>query len=241
MPKSKIILDIVENKIKLSDALYRVILIATELENTELLEWAKQEVNGYKDKEKLPEYRLKSSSVFKYSGLNGPLQINQASLDISFLSQETLERVSEFMIFEDINSIEEKAKSDTDVFRRDVSFLAGEVYQNSSNGFTGIECTSISQIISKQHFASVFNNVKTKLIDILMLLEEEVGNLDKKDISGKVKNKRNKVNDKISLVLKSVEIQKESLVNNMLWKIVIPILIAISGGVLVLIIQKLFL
>lgn len=239
MPKSKIIIDIVENKIKLSDALYRVILIATELENTELLEWAKLEVNGYNQMKEVPEYRIKSSSTFHYTGLNGPLQINGATLDVNFLSQETLKEVSKLVFLEDINSIEEKVKSKEDVYNRDVSFLAGEVYKNSSDGFNGIQCTSIRQVVGKQFFASIYNAVKTKLIEILTVIEKEVGSLDKKDISRKIRTNKNKVNVEIAELIKTAEISFETTKSKFLWKIIVPIVTGILGGLAVLLIYEL--
>jgi len=238
MPKSKIIIDIVEKNIKLSDALYRVILIATELGNKDLLDWAKSEVNGYNNVTEVPDYRIKSSSTFHYTGINGPLQINQATLDTNFLSDETLKEISKLVFFEDINSIEEKVMSSDDVYGRDVSFLAREIYSNSNNGFSGIQCTSVSQVVGKQHFASIYNAVKTKLIEILTVIENEVGNLDKKDVSTKIKNKRIKVNSQIANLIETGDIKLESTSSKIFWKIIIPVITGILGGLAVLIIYE---
>src|SRR5690554_3362444 len=121
MTRSQIIVDIVENNIKLSDALYRVILIAKELDNKDLIDWAKMEVNGYKNIENVPDYRKTVSTSFRYSGINGSFQIKSAMLDTSFLRDEILDKVKNVAIFEDINSVETKMNAENDTFEVDVT------------------------------------------------------------------------------------------------------------------------
>lgn len=238
MARSQIIIDIVENNIKISDALYRVILIAKELENNELIEWAKMELNGYKDIEDVPDYRKTVSTTFKYSGINGSYQVKSAILDNSFLGDEILEQVKNVTVFDDINSVETKMKVENDTFEIDATFLAPVVYANSNNGYTGIQCTSIRQLIAKQLFSAIYNEVKTKLIDVLTLIEKEVGNLDKKDLSRKVKGKKAKVNKELSSLFDVSSITTETVQSKILWRILIPIFTAIFGGLAVLIIYE---
>jgi len=239
MTRSQIIVDIVENNIKLSDALYRVILIAKELDNKDLIDWAKMEVNGYKNIENVPDYRKTVSTSFRYSGINGSFQIKSAMLDTSFLRDEILDKVKNVAIFEDINSVETKMNAENDTFEVDVTFLAPEIYANSNNGYTGIQCTSARQLIAKQLFSSIYNEVKTKLIDILTLVEKEIGNLDKIDLSKKVKSKKSKVNNEISQLFNFSEMAIETVPSKIFWKIIIPIATAILGGLAVLLIYEL--
>lgn len=74
MAKSKIIKELANNQISMEVALQRLMIIASDLGNEELLTWTETELQGYSPSDTLPEYRNIHSTYFVYSGINGGVQ-----------------------------------------------------------------------------------------------------------------------------------------------------------------------
>ena len=69
MAKSQIIIDFVNRKCDLEITLKRLLLIATDLKNYELIKWVKNELYGYENDDKIPDYRkLKGTYRMSYIG-----------------------------------------------------------------------------------------------------------------------------------------------------------------------------
>lgn len=195
MAESKIIKELVNEEISLSVALKRIIVLANDIEYIELKQWAEKELNGYNKDDEVPEYRYISSSYFTYNGLvGGRMSVNQATLSLSTLSTETLNEIIKCKITESIASIEDKAKVKNGDFAINRSYLAGEVLKNTGGYLTGIQCTSIEQHFVSAQFKKIVEIVSSKILDILLKLDKEFGNLDDIDI-GSEKHLRKKIQD----------------------------------------------
>lgn len=238
MAKSEIIQRLIENEIKLSDALYRVLVISTELGNEKVSEWVKSELNGYETIDILPSYRKTISTNLTYSGINGRYQITNSPLDLTYLTAETIELIKDVADNDPITSVEHKLTQDGELFQRDLTHLAGEVYRNTNDGYIGLQCTRISQVVPKQFYHKIYTEVKTKLVEILLMLEEELGSLDKKDIKLKKRKEKYRVlNSRLSNILDKevVIIEKEK--SKLLYYILIPIGVVVIGGVILSLVQ----
>lgn len=180
MPKSAVVKDLANNEISIEVALNRLMLIASDVANEELKQWAKSELVGYSERDDLPEYRMATGGYFRYSGINGSFQVTNSPFPLDFISKEHQEAIKKIYFFEGITSLEEMAneKSAREPIR-DLTFMAGEVFKNSGGQ---IQCTSIQQVISSQMYRDVLAKIKTKLIDIFIALEQEYGCLDSLDI-----------------------------------------------------------
>ncbi|MBR1925895.1 MAG: hypothetical protein IJ837_03460 [Clostridia bacterium] len=181
MAKSKIIKQLVNEEISLSIALKRLLILATDLNINELVNWVNCEIKGYGENP-LPKYRKIKSWTFRYNGVLGRSVIKGANLDIGFFKKKTLDEIIYIDVRESISSIEEKAKSDAHELMIDRSYLAGEVYKNSFDGFDGLQCISISQIFSVEQFKSICNSVLGIVLDVLLELDKKFGNLDELDL-----------------------------------------------------------
>lgn len=181
MAKSNIIKQLVNEEITLSVALKRLLILATDLELSDLINWVRCETRGY-EHNPVPDYRKISSYTFIYSGINGNFQVKRANLSLSFLNKKTLDDILVNDVKESITDIEEKAKSSGQELMIDRSYLAGEVYKNSTDGWNGIQCTSISQVFHTEQFKSIYNKVYSMALDILLELDKKFGNLDNLDL-----------------------------------------------------------
>ncbi len=71
MAKSKIIKELANKEISLEVAFNRLLIIASDIENEELINWATNELNGYPDDSQIPTYRKSGLGQIIYSGING--------------------------------------------------------------------------------------------------------------------------------------------------------------------------
>lgn len=195
MAKSKVIKELANNEINIDVALNRLLIIAADIENEDLFNWAEKELNGYTSDDVIPEYRIIKNTKFVYSGINGGYKMNNVPL----LLIETLQLDhSDLYIHcnEGIDTVTGIAKSDNDLkYGRDLTHFAYSIYES-----TGIQCYSIRQIVSKNSFENILNVVKTMLLKIFIELDKTYGNLDDLDIdisdmaTEKVKNINSTIN-----------------------------------------------
>ena len=178
MAKSKIIKELANNSISLDVALSRLFIIASDIGNDELQQWAECELHGY-GKHKLPEYRYAKNTVFKYSGINGNYKVTDAPLPLLEIMKTEDPTTLYRPIPDGISTIEEFANNPThSEVGRDITWAAGMVYEMS-----GIQCYSIKQIVPLNIFEGVLNTVKMLLMKIFIKLDKTYGCLDELDIN----------------------------------------------------------
>lgn len=176
MAKSQLIKDIATNSISIEEALQRLLLITSELDNSDISKWILSELNGYKFDETIPEYRKNISHNLIYSGINGRFQVTNQPLPIHCFSEKIRERFGDITVKESVEIIENIVEKGGNA-RLDLTSLAFDVYEN-----TGIQCFEIYQQYSKASFVRILSNIKSKLILFLLNLEKQFGNLDNLDI-----------------------------------------------------------
>lgn len=235
MPKSQIIKDIVEDKVPLEQSLNRVFVLAKDIQNEPLAEWASKELNGYQTSDTLPDYRTGTSFDLKYTGINGRLQVKNQPLSRGWIDKEVADAISKIKIFEGIRYVSELASSPQSPIR-DLTDLAGQVDQASDGG---IQCVSIWQEIPHSFFQAVCSAVKSKMLIVLLELEKKYGNLDNLgiDISDQNTKEIEKSNAKLNKMILNVNLpqenkEKESLSDKIAWNIIVPIITGVIGAAL---------
>lgn len=177
MAKSKIIKELANNSISLDVALSRLFIIASDIGNDELQQWAECELHGY-GKHKLPEYRYAKNTMFKYSGINGNYKVTDAPLPLLEIMKTEDPTTFYLPIPDGISTIEGFANNPMhSEVGRDITWAAGMVYEMS-----GIQCYSIKQLVPLNIFEGVLNTVKMLLMKIFIKLDKTYGCLDNLDI-----------------------------------------------------------
>lgn len=190
MTKSKIIKDLVNENISITIALKRLIVLANDIGYDELKQWAEKEVNGYSPDDEVPEYRYISSNNFTYNGvIGGRVSVTQATLNLSLLSEKTRNEIVKCRVNESISTIEKHAQLSEGELAIDRSYLAGEIFRNSG-GYSGVQCTSITQKFTPSQFEKILQIVSSKTLNILLKLDKEFGNLDDLDIGSSVMTRK---------------------------------------------------
>lgn len=178
MPKSKIIKELVDGSVSMETSLNRLYLLAHDVGQTDLMEWAQKEIKGYGEEDVLPDYRITKSYSFIYSGINGRLQVKNVPLPTGFIKAEFLEAASEVKVYDGIIYVEKLASAGETLYR-DMTTLASQVLTLSHGT---IQCTQIQQEISCSLFQSICSNVRERIINELLALEKQFGSLDKLEI-----------------------------------------------------------
>ena len=174
MPKSQIIKDIVEDKVGLERSLNRLYILALDVKNEALATWAEKELNGYNTADELPDYRKTEGLMIKYTGINGSFQVTNQPLQPYYIKPEYRDKLEKIKLREGIRFLSELASSKKPA-ERDVSSLASDVFESSEGQ---IQCISIQQIIPQSIAQHVCAEVKHRMIQALVELENKHGNLD---------------------------------------------------------------
>lgn len=177
MAKSKLIKELANGIVDLTTAFNRLLIIANDIGNEELIIWAERELNGYQNFEDLPEYRIINAPNLQYTGINGRFPVTNVPLPHNYLSSKTIDAVTRVGVFESIKEVEKYSQLTESVYR-DMTDLAGEVLERTG----GVRCVSIKQMINTQQYTGVLSNIQTKLIRVLLKIDKEYGNFDDLDI-----------------------------------------------------------
>lgn len=156
--------DLVEDRVSLEKSLYRALVIAKQNQNKPLEGWIRSELKGYESDDDLPDYRKTKSSNFRYSGINGSMQVTKAPLPMGFIRDEILDKVENVEYRQGIRQIEEFANS-TSTITIDRNLLAGEVAHNTQGV---VQCVSLEQLLPTSFFSALAANVKERLIEVFM-------------------------------------------------------------------------
>lgn len=183
MAKSKVIKELANNEISMEIALNRLLVIASDLDNNELADWAEAELRGYKTGDALPSYRQTKSMQFIYSGINGSFQVKNSPFTYLSIIQEHVPNAFDVRITDSISALQNAVdKAETQSYYRDFTYLSGYVYDE-----TGIQCTHIRQKIPINCFQNILGEIKARLLKVFLKLDKEYGCLDELDIDTSTK------------------------------------------------------
>lgn len=182
MAKSTIIKQLVNNEVSLTVVLNRIYVLADDIGNQEVKEWASHELYGYPNNNPLPNYRTFTSCDFRYTEQEGENNIITRSLPLNWLDPQTIDEYSQHEIIAPLFEIEHNSKKDDGLITIDRTWLNHEVFERTSDDFTGVWCSSIWQVIPAIFYARIANSISKIAIDLLLELESVYGKLDDLDI-----------------------------------------------------------
>lgn len=168
----EIIEEISNGKSKLTDILIKSKVLAFKLKNEELKSWIDNELNGYKTDE-LPEYRkLKCQIIGSMS--NGLTRAKNYLIPLSGLDEEIATGLTSVNISQSISTL------DQFIYYNDSSKMGiqipGEVCHLISKSLSnGYVVEHAKQQLDKVQIVEVLTAIKTKLLDFLLNLNEEIG------------------------------------------------------------------
>lgn len=161
--------------------LQNLIAILYCLDDEGLINWAKKELEGYNTYDELPQYRKLKGRVMA-SFFVGYAQYSKRQFGIAHLDKEIQEKLLSINIYNSISTLVEMKKSEDSIGKPIPPEFYSILQLNSNSHITSasvdIDLSNINDIISK---------VKTKILETLLFLEKEFGDLDGLDIDISIK------------------------------------------------------
>lgn len=184
---SGIIIDLIKNKVFVSDVLYQLKLLVPDLNDDSIVNWINSELEGYKDSDNIPPYRHLKSPLY------GEIQYYSSGSLISRKMQIPVKtkhlNLLEYTMKDNISVIEKWAKEDSSDKKMPFDLRI-------ASNIADINLSEMCQImgawlpIASASFSEITNSVKNRILDILMELENKYGNLDDYTIDFKDKKDR---------------------------------------------------
>lgn len=189
MARSQLLKDLVGGNVSIENILLRLKVILADLDNELIMNWVNGELQGYKDTNDVPKYRILRGTpigtylvnfTFKYTDAQVPLD--------TLLPQDLIDPLITLELRDSIAALQ--------------NILNGEGRDN----FAKLIPTSICHGISKgelqiagmkirygsNQLDGVISAVKSKLLEVVMELEKEYDNLDDLDIKSQVEQDSSK-------------------------------------------------
>lgn len=215
MAKSQILKELANDEIQINVALQRLMLLASDLGDDELLSWADKELSGYSANDDLPEYRKIRVGNILISGIKGnaynSIKYNRMSVPLHLYidDKKLLNNICTLNIFEPISNIIQKAASPLDTsFSRSLMELNELIWHREQ-----ISCSAIEQPIQPSQYADVLAQLKQITLKIFIKLDKEYGNLDDLDIvtTNKPQDQINKTKAEVQQIIYNVTITQADL------------------------------
>lgn len=207
MARSTIIKDLANSAVDTMTALKRAKVLFAELENDYLLKWVSYEITGYPVDANLPDYRKVRGrlvgSYFKGS-MASHMKWTNVSLTLGTMPDKIQEALLTVYFREGVGALRQLAESgkvDGQLGKAIDADFYPVIATYNNDPYMCI--TSAKVLIGPQLIQDVFSTVESRLLDALIVLEKEFGNLDELDIdiSVKTSTELNAIIDKLIVIV----------------------------------------
>lgn len=176
MPKSKIIKELANSTIDTATTLKRLKILLLEFDKPELNEWVNSELNGYKNINSLPDYRVFQGQVYA-TFLVGYMKYTNVALPLIELSDDERKFIRRCPFVQGISAICSFAENESLKI-----VIPPEVYPSLTRG-TNIDSIIEAHVsISQTAPQEIITAIETRILEILCLLEKQFGILDDLDL-----------------------------------------------------------
>lgn len=177
---SQIINDLVDDQKSLNTALLKTKVLASRIQNVELLDWVNSELSGYKIVEDLPEYRKNIFNDLKGSFLNGRMKYTNTQIPTAGLDEDFEKKLRSTEFMDSITGLEklinfEKSSTLTSPVRAEMAALIEDNWQNMGNPY--LQIISVYRVISKNSILEIISNVRNKLLDFILEIDGKFGDI----------------------------------------------------------------
>lgn len=184
MPRSQIIKDLANSNCDLSTALKRAKVLINLLGDEQILKWINCEIEGYKEEDEIPEYR-KFSGDFRGTYIVGTMgqhvKYSNVSIPLGKMPKEERSALLTASMRQGIPTLEQMLKDPSTKFAKNVpADIYRAIEQFVNNPLFLIVSGDV--IYDKMQVMDIIPHVENTLLDMLLLLEKEFGNLDGLDI-----------------------------------------------------------
>lgn len=172
-----IVNELIDTEKSITSPLLKTKVLASRLQNQELLMWVSNELKGYENNSDLPEYRLFQGSITG-TYINGTMQYNEQPVPTVGLNEKLEMTIRTIRLNQSISSLENMA-SDNDSGFLEHSFpaeLVGLIQQNwRKMGNPYLQLINCKVSISGNAINEVLSYVRDNLLDFMLKIDSEFG------------------------------------------------------------------
>lgn len=194
--RSKIIIDIIMDKINMAQALEILDLLLQNLNNDEIKKWVNNEIFGYGKEDKLPEYRIINTSIVGTVKV-GTLLAQKIPIPFMPKDEEDFRKIE---VREGINQIMQFSKAEEQFDSHFLEIPLNVLIINKLAQVQG-EVIDATRRLSLYAYTNIIANLKSRLIRIFKELEMEYGNLDEYCIQFKDELKEKTIIENINNII----------------------------------------
>ena len=175
--------DLTSPSSNLSDILRRAKVLASKLKSSELRNWVKLESEGYENREYLPDYRQMYLGVLgTYKGPYGS-GINNAPIPLMNIPEDVKEWATKYEVYDNAATLEEMLRKDKGDFHfyhpPELTALIGHHIGERPP----MVLVQTFQILSRYTLTGIVDNIKNRLLDFVLELQEQGINPDEPNTS----------------------------------------------------------
>lgn len=157
---------IIDESQPLAGLLRKCLLLGAETGSESLRTWARNELNGYRDEDHLPDYRRLVSIPISIDTLSGPNWSKNLIIDRLQIPEEAREFVPEMIpLHQGVDELERTASQESVRFTSPGLAAAQSIWTNELGMFQSIE--GIRYVMQGSAFAGILGEIRTTLVDMV--------------------------------------------------------------------------
>ena len=169
---NELINELADKSSHLTDVLIKTKILAFQLKNQKLITWLDNELNGYKN-EDLPEYRKLACQIIGTLS-NGFHRVKNFPIPLFGIDDKLRDEMLKVNLTQSVSTLDDFVHSSKS--RKMVMNIPPEMYSYLSEGLdNGFVIEYARREIDKSQVLQVLTSVRTKLLDFLLMLNEELG------------------------------------------------------------------
>lgn len=176
---SQIINELIESEKSINGALLKTKVLASRIQNKELLKWVDNELSGYDSKDDLPDYRKNVQTFLKGNYINGNMKFTNQPIPTIGLDAEFQKKLHITEFQESIIALENLILNDSPTLgsplKAEVVGMIGQNWQAMGNPY--LQLMNVNKMISINSIVEIISKVRNKLLDFMLKIDEEFGNL----------------------------------------------------------------
>lgn len=157
---------VIDESQSLAGLLRKCLLLGAETGSDALRAWARNELNGYRDEDELPEYRQLVGVPISIDTLSGPNWARGQIIDRLQIPEEARQYVPETIpLRQGVDELERTASQDSVRFTSPGLAVAQSIWTQQLGMFQSVE--GIRYVMSGSAFVGILGEIRTALIDMV--------------------------------------------------------------------------
>lgn len=166
--------DCINSNVQLSDLLRKCLYLAHKIKNENFIRWVNDELNGYKNTDELPEYRI-LNCVVKGDFSDGFNMWKNYPIDITKFPEPVRKNYGVMRVANSVSSIEELTSHDSIIMERPWD---AHIVSLISKCFVHQDVMSIWSESPAHLYTAILDGIKTRILQFTLEVESKISNIE---------------------------------------------------------------